>query len=161
MAFMRSEPPWLNTREQHLWRAWTQLNAELSATLQREMQKDAKLSMSDYGVLVHLTDSPEGRVRVSDLARVLQWEISRVSHQVTRMERRGLVQRSECVEDGRGAFVVVTARGRAAIEQAAPGHVTAVRRLVFDVLDDNDVATLSVAIDKMLAALHEMDRATS
>jgi len=65
--------------EEHLWRAWTQLSAELSATLQREMQSGAKLSMSDNEVLIHLTDSPEGRVRVSDLARLLQCERSRVS----------------------------------------------------------------------------------
>jgi len=113
---MRSETPWLSTQEERLWRGWMRLNTELSATLQREMQADAQLSMSDYDVLVHLTDSPEGRVRVSDLARLLQWERSRVSHHVPRMERRGLVERSECVEDGRGAFVAVTAAGRAANE---------------------------------------------
>jgi len=86
---MTSETPWLSTQEEHLWRRWTQLNAELSATLQREMQTDAKLSLSDYEVLVHLTDSPEGRVRVSELALLLQWERSRVSHHLTRMEHRG------------------------------------------------------------------------
>jgi DNA-binding MarR family transcriptional regulator len=148
---MRTEIPWLSAQEEHLWRAWTQLNAELSATLQREMQTDAKLSLSDYEVLVHLTDSPEGRLRVSDLARLLQWERSRVSHHLTRMERRGLVERRECPEDGRGAFIAVTATGRTANERAAPGHVAAVRRLVFDVLDADEVASLTAVIDKMLA----------
>ena len=109
--------------------------------------------MSDYEVLVHLTDSPEGRVRVTDLARLLQWERSRVSHHVTRMERRGLVERRECAEDGRGAFIAVTPAGRTAIEQAAPGHVAAVRRLVFDALDEDDVTSLSQAVDKMLSRL--------
>ena len=150
---MRTETPWLSAQEEHLWRAWTQLNAELSATLRREMQNEAKLSLSDYEVLVHLTDSPEGRVRVTDLARLLQWERSRVSHHLTRMERRGLVERSECAEDGRGAFIAVTATGRTANEQAAPGHVAAVRRLVFDALDENDVSCLSEAVDKMLSRL--------
>jgi DNA-binding MarR family transcriptional regulator len=150
---MSTETPWLSAHEEHLWRAWTQLNAELSATLQREMQNDAGLSISDYGVLVHLTDSPEGRLRVSDLARLLQWERSRVSHHLTRMERRGLVERRECPEDGRGAFIAVTATGRKANEQAAPGHVAAVRRLVFDALDENDVSCLRGAIDKMLSRL--------
>ena len=154
---MRPKTPWLSTQEEHLWRAWTQLNVELSATLQREMQSDAKLSLSDYEVLVHLTDSPEGRVRVSDLARLLQWERSRVSHHLTRMERRGLVERSECAEDGRGSFIAVTAAGRSANEEAAPGHVAAVRRLVFDALDETEVSCLSGAIDKMLAGLHEVD----
>ena len=150
---MRTEIPWLSAQEEHLWRAWTQLNVELSATLQREMQNDAKLSLSDYEVLVHLTDSPEGRVRVNDLARLLQWERSRVSHHLTRMERRGLVERRECAEDGRGAFIAVTKAGRTANEQAAPGHVAAVRRLVFDALDENDVSCLSQVVDKMLSRL--------
>src|SRR6478736_8243445 len=151
---MASDVPWLSAQEEHLWRGWTQLNTELSATLQRELQADAQLSGSDYEVLVHLTDSPEGRVRVSDLARLLQWERSRVSHHLTRMERRGLVERTECLEDGRGAFIGVTVAGRAAIEHAAPGHVAAVRRLVFDLLDEKDTAALGAAIDKMLAGLH-------
>ena len=150
---MATDVPWLSAQEEHLWRGWNRLNVELLVRLQRQMQADAGLSGSDYEVLVHLTDSPEGRVRVSDLARLLQWERSRVSHHLTRMERRGLVERTECLEDGRGAFIGVTSAGRAAIEQAAPGHVDAVRRLVFDVLDDQDVAALGVAVDKMLAAL--------
>jgi len=148
---MRSETRWLSPQEEHLWRTWTQLNAELSATLQREMQNDAKLSLSDYEVLVHLTDSPEGRIRVSDLARLLQWERSRVSHHLTRMERRGLVERRECPEDGRGAFIAVTRAGRAANEQAAPGHVAAVRRLVFDALTADEVGTFSTLVDKLRA----------
>ena len=157
---MTSTVPWLSAQEERVWRGWNRLNAEFLARLQRQMQADAQLSASDYEVLVHLTDSPEGRVRVSDLARLLQWERSRVSHHLTRMERRGLVERSECVEDGRGAYIGVTAAGRAAIEQAAPGHVTAVRRLVFDVLDEQDVAALGVAIDKMLGALDAGDLTT-
>ncbi len=152
---MTSKTPWLNPEQEHLWRGWNRLNAELKASLQRQLQTDAELSVSDYEVLVHLTDSPEGRVRVSDLALLLQWERSRVSHHLTRMERRGLVERTECLEDGRGAFIGVTIAGRAAIEDAAPGHVAAVRRLFFDLLDEKDTAALGAAIDKMLGGLHE------
>ena len=129
------------------------LNAQLSATLQRELQDDAGLSTQDYEVLVHLTDNPEGRMRVTDLARLMQWERSRVSHHVTRMERRRLVQRLECAEDGRGAFVVITPQGRAAIEQAAPGHVNAVRRLVFDALSPEEVNAFATIIEKALTQL--------
>ena len=150
---MTSETPWLSPEQEHLWRAWSRLNNELSARLQRELQDDAQLSLSDYEVLVHLTDTSEGRLRVSELARLLQWGLSRVSHHVTRMERRGLVERTTCVEDGRGAFIAVTDAGRAAIEQAAPGHVDAVRRLVFDALDADDVGALNAVFDKMLARL--------
>jgi DNA-binding MarR family transcriptional regulator len=155
MVDMSSEVRWLTPQEEHLWRGWLKLNTKLASALHRELQQDAGLSMPDFEVLVHLTDNPDGRLRVSDLAGLLQWERSRVSHHVKRMERRGLVQRRECSEDGRGAFVVITPRGRAAIEEAAPGHVTAVRRLVFDVLSKEEKAALAAVIDKLLARLNE------
>ena len=150
---MTSGVRWLTVEEERVWRRWLTLNARMSATLQRELQDDAGLSMPDFEVLVHLTDSPEGRVRVTDLARLMQWERSRVSHHVTRMERRRLVQRVECAEDGRGAFVVITPPGRAAIEEAAPGHVNMVRRLIFDALSPEEVDAFATIIEKMLAQL--------
>jgi DNA-binding MarR family transcriptional regulator len=150
---MSSDIRWLTAEEEHVWRRWLTLNARLSATLQRELQDDAGLSMPDFEVLVHLTDSPEGRMRVTDLAGLLQWERSRVSHHVTRMESRRLVKRVECAEDGRGAFIVITPQGRAAIGQAAPGHVNTVRRLVFDVLSPEEVDAFAMIIEKALAQL--------
>jgi len=151
MVEMDSEVRWLTAQEQHLWRGWLKLNAELASTLQRELQQDAGLSMQDYEVLVHLTDNPEGRVRVTELAGLLQWERSRVSHHIKRMERRGLVERAQCSEDGRGAFIVITTKGRAAIEEAAPGHVMAVRRLMFEALSEEEKVALAAVIDKLLA----------
>ena len=157
---MSSDVRWLTAKEERVWRRWLTLNARLSATLQRELQDDAGLSMPDFEVLVHLTDSPAGRVRVTDLARLLQWERSRVSHHVTRMESRRLVQRVECAEDGRGAFVVITPQGRAAIEQAAPCHVDTVRRLVFDALNPEEVDALATIIDKALAQVDNQAEAS-
>ena len=145
--------PWLSERQQHVWRRWLTATALLPAALHRELQADAGLSLPDFDVLVHLTDSPEGRVRVTDLARALSWEKSRASHHLTRMERRGLVRREECGDDGRGAYVRLTEEGRTAIEQAAPGHVRAVRALVFDQLTDHEVAVLDSALGKVLAGL--------
>jgi len=150
---MGSDVQWLTAQEQRVWRRWLTLNARLSAALHKELQDDASLSMPDFEVLVHLTDNPEGRIRVTDLARLLQWERSRVSHHVTRMERRRLVQRVECAEDGRGAFIVITPQGRTAIEQAAPGHVKAVRRLVFDALSPEDLDAFATIIEKALTQL--------
>ena len=150
---MSSDVRWLTATEQRVWRRWLTLNARLSATLHKELHDDAGLSMPDYEVLVHLTDSPQGRIRVTDLARLLQWERSRVSHHTTRMERRRLVQRVECAEDGRGAFIVITPQGRAAIEQAAPGHVTTVRRLIFDALTPDEIDALATITDKALTQL--------
>jgi len=153
MDAMSSDVRWLSAQEERVWRRWLTLNARLSATLHKELQDDAGLSMPDFEVLVHLTDSPQGRVRVTDLAKALQWERSRVSHHATRMERRRLVQRVECAEDGRGAFIVITPQGRAAIEQAAPGHVKAVRHLVFDALSDEEVKAFATIIEKALTQL--------
>ena len=153
MDTMSSDVRWLSAQEERVWRRWLTLNARLSAMLHKELQDDAGLSMPDFEVLVHLTDSPQGRIRVTDLAKALQWERSRVSHHVTRMERRRLVQRVECAEDGRGAFIVITPPGRAAIEQAAPGHVNAVRRLVFDALSDEEVKAFATIIEKALTQL--------
>ncbi len=153
MGDMSSPVRWLTAQEQHLWRGWLKLNIELASKLQRELQEDAGLSMPDYEVLVHLTDNSEGRVRVTELAGLLQWERSRVSHHITRMEGRGLVERMQCSEDGRGAFVVITPQGRAAIEEAAPGHVMAVRRLIFNTLNGEEKAALAAVIDKLLARL--------
>jgi DNA-binding MarR family transcriptional regulator len=148
---MTPQDEWLTPQEGRLWRGWLKLNAKLSATLQRELQDDAGLSLPDFDVLVHLSEHPDGRLRVTDLAGLLQWERSRVSHHFTRMEKRGLVQRVECLEDGRGAFVSITPQGRTAIEQAAPGHVKVVRRLMFDVLSTSEISQLAHTLDKLLA----------
>jgi DNA-binding MarR family transcriptional regulator len=156
---MTDEAAWLPADSERLWRRWLRLNALLPAALHRELQADADLSLPDFDVLVQLTDSPEGRVRVNDLARGLHWERSRVSHHVTRMERRGLVAREECRDDGRGAFVVLTPEGRAAIEQAAPAHVATVRRLVFDALSPHEAEVMAGVVEKVLGRLEEGDPA--
>jgi DNA-binding MarR family transcriptional regulator len=155
MVDMKPGVGWLTGQEEHLWRGWLKLNAELASRLQRELHQDVGLSMPDFEVLVHLTDNPKGRLRVTELAGLLHWERSRVSHHIKRMERRGLVERVECREDGRGAFVVITAQGRAAIEEAAPGHVMAVRRLMFDGLSEEEEAALAAVIDKLLARMDD------
>ncbi|MEV1247531.1 MarR family winged helix-turn-helix transcriptional regulator [Nonomuraea sp. NPDC050022] len=150
---MDAPSPWLTENQQNVWRTWLTLNTRLQAALHRELQTDAGLSLQDYDVLVQLTDTADGRMRVSDLARALHWERSRLSHHVTRMARRGLVEREECADDGRGAFIVLTPAGRTAIEQAAPAHVDTVRKLVFDSLSDEELDTLAAITDKILAQL--------
>jgi DNA-binding MarR family transcriptional regulator len=109
--------------------------------------------MPDFETLVYLTDVEEGRLRISALATAMDWERSRLSHHIKRMEARGLVTREGCPEDGRGAFVAITPEGRAAIEQAAPSHVRSVRRLVIDVLSDDELQELGRITDKLLARL--------
>lgn len=144
---------WLDEEQQRTWRSWLQLNRDLPAALARDLASCSELSMADFEVLVNLTDVPEGRLRISELAANMAWERSRVSHQLKRMEARGLVDRAGCPDDGRGSFVGITPAGRAAIEQAAPSHVEAVRRLVVDVLTEEELATLGRLTDKLLARM--------
>lgn len=145
-----TDVPWLDKHQQRVWRSWLQVNIRLNAALHRQMQADAGLSLPDFEVLVLLTDDPAERIRVSDMARALQWERSRLSHHLTRMEKRGLVERAECPEDGRGAVVLLTPAGREAIEQAAPAHVRTVRALFVDRLDARDLSDLDRIVAKLL-----------
>lgn len=138
-----TEPRWLDEREQRAWRGYLAMQSRLQARLNRRLQDDSGLSLTDFDVLVALTDRDEVRMRVHELADTLQWERSRLSHQLSRMQRRGLLEREDCEDDARGAFVVLTAQGRRAIERAAPPHVEAVRELVFDGLDDGQVDALA------------------
>ncbi|ANY07102.1 MarR family winged helix-turn-helix transcriptional regulator [Pseudonocardia sp. HH130630-07] len=134
---------WLDDHEQAAWRSFLRMRSRLHAELHRRLQAESGLSISDFDVLVALTDRPDGRVRVLELAAALDWEKSRLSHHLARMRTRGLLTREECGDDGRGHVVVLTAEGRAAIERAAPGHVETVRELVFDALPAGDVEALA------------------
>jgi DNA-binding MarR family transcriptional regulator len=144
---------WLTDSEQRAWRGYHAVQARLSARLNRQLQTDSGLSLADYEVLVALTDRPEGRLRVFELAEALQWEQSRLSHHLARMQQRGLVNRRACRDDRRGSYVLVTAAGRRAIEAAAPGHVEAVRRLFFDGLSPDQVELVELLSSRILARL--------
>lgn len=144
---------WLTDDQQRVWRDWLRLNALLPAALHRELQADSDLSLQDFDVLVALTDTPDERLRVSELADALHWERSRLSHHVRRMERRGLVQRDDCLDDGRGSYIVLSPAGRQAIDRAAPAHVETVRELFVDALTAEELATLAGITGKVLARL--------
>jgi DNA-binding MarR family transcriptional regulator len=140
---------WLDATQQRAWRGFLDLHARLAAKLNRDLQQTSGLSLTDYDVLVHLTDVPDGRLRAFELGERLQWDKSRVSKQVARLAARGLVAKEECEADRRGAYVVLTPAGRRAIEAAAPAHVELVHRLVFDTLTPGQIrewAAISTAI---------------
>jgi DNA-binding MarR family transcriptional regulator len=148
-----TEPRWLDEREQRAWRGYLAMQSRLHARLNRRLQDDSGLSLTDFDVLVALTDRTGVRMRVHELADTLQWERSRLSHQLSRMQRRGLVEREDCEDDARGAFVVLTTEGRRAIERAAPPHVEAVRDLVFDGLDDGQIDALAQIAETVVARI--------
>ncbi|HWH01579.1 MAG TPA: MarR family transcriptional regulator, partial [Pilimelia sp.] len=144
---------WLDDDEQRAWRAYLRMTARLTAALSRQLQAQSQLSLPDYEVLVHLTDAPDGRLRPYELQRAMDWEQSRLSHHLSRMQGRGLIRREQCGDDGRGAYVRLTDAGRQAITAAAPGHVAAVRRHFFDALTPEQVAALRQVASRVLDRL--------
>jgi DNA-binding MarR family transcriptional regulator len=148
---------WLTAREQHAWRQFLRMHAQLARHLNRQLQRDSDLSASDYDVLVHLAEAPDERRRAFELAAALQWEKSRLSHHLTRMEHRGLVVREECTTDARGAHVALTGAGRRALGDAAPAHVAEVRRVFLDALSPAQVDALGEIADAVLARLDADD----
>ena len=146
---------WLDERELRAWRSLQFMQMRLEGELARQLAADSGLSYPDYLVFVALTDRPDGRMRLFELAEALGWEKSRVSHQVARMAKRGLVAKEKCDSDRRGAFVVITAHGRREIEAAAPGHVDAVRRMFVDRLTPDQLDAIGDAADAVLAARGE------
>ena len=146
---------WLSDDEQRVWRTYLRMSSLLPAALNRELQQDSGLTLPEYEVLVQLSEAPQHRLRPFQICDALTWEQSRLSHQLTRMERRGLVCRRECAADGRGAFVELTAAGEEAIGAAAARHVAAVRRLVFDRLTDAQRAAFEEACTAIVSAVSE------
>ncbi|MFE3202372.1 MarR family winged helix-turn-helix transcriptional regulator [Embleya sp. NPDC059237] len=148
-----NEPRWLDVREAAVWKKYRDLRRELQSALDRQLARDSDLSGADYAVLVPLSESPGDILRARELQAELGWERSRLSHQISRMETRGMVAREPCEDDARGSMVRMTPKGRAAIEAAAPEHVETVRRYFFDPLSADDVEALDVLLDRLLAAL--------
>ena len=146
---------WLDERERAVWRSLQMMQMRLDGELARQLAADTGLSYPDYLVLVALTEQPDGRMRLFELADVLGWEKSRLSHHIGRMTARHLVDKESCPSDRRGAFVVVTERGRTVIEAAAPGHVATVRRLFVDRLTPAQLDAIGAAAEIVLSALDD------
>lgn len=142
---------WLSDEQQRIWRNYLALTGALHTAMHRQLQQDCELSLSDYDVLVALSE--QGPQRINELGELIGWEQSRVSHQLRRMRGRGLVGREGDNNDRRGATVEITAAGIAALEAAAPGHVELVRSVMFDGLSAAQLAAFGAAIETVLARL--------
>jgi DNA-binding MarR family transcriptional regulator len=138
-----TEPAWLDETEARAWRGYMRMRTLLHAQIVRDLAREAGLSGPDYDVLSNVSEAPGRRARLGDLAARMAWSRSRLSHHITRMERRGLVTREDCTSDGRGAFVVLTDAGWRAIRGAAPGHVASVRRHFIDLLSREQLDALA------------------
>ena len=138
---------WLDVEQQRAWRAYLVGTTLLMDRLDRDLRAHHDLSLPEYEVLVRLSECPGKRLRMASLADSLSHSRSRVTHTVSRMEREGLVDRVACVSDGRGVEAVLTERGFARLEAAAPTHVRGVREYLLDLADGDDFEAVGRVFD--------------
>ena len=147
----------LSESQSRAWRLLVDMQELLRGRIEQQLQADSGLSNADYSVLVALSEAPNGQLRALNLVRALEWEKSRLHHQLTRMCARGLIERSSGA--GRTSYAAITAAGRAALEAAVPSHTAEVRRLVFDQLSSRQVQQLAEISQCILDGLRRSEPA--
>ncbi len=148
-----TDPLWLTDEQLATWRGLMNLIQRLPAALECQLQADSQLSFLEYYVLALLADQPARRLRMSELAAQANAELSRVSHLVSRLVKRGLLDKESDPVDGRYTFAILTDAGFDHQAEAAPGHVRRVRELFIDVLGPRDLDALRRTTDKMTTRL--------
>lgn len=149
-----AETRWLDEGEQEIWRAFIKVTEGLTEHFDRQLQRDSAMPYTYYEILVALSEAPGRTLRMSTLAGARGSSRSRLSHAVARLEEVGWVVRRTCDTDKRGSFAVLTDEGFAALEAAAPGHVTAVREKLFDALTPEQTVMLGQISKAILAGLN-------
>jgi DNA-binding MarR family transcriptional regulator len=152
---MPTEPDWLNPREDRAWRAFMHARHQLNASLNQHLLRDSGLSEADYEILAVLSEHPTGQMPAQELGALVQWEKSRLSHQIRRMQQRGLVARESNPADGRSAIICLLPAGRRAIQDAAPQHVRNVRRHFIDLFTPPELDTFAALNERVLHHLGE------
>jgi DNA-binding MarR family transcriptional regulator len=132
----------LEPEEWELWNTWMQAQRLLTRELDRDLQRDHGISKAEFSVLVTLHLTPGGRLRVGELVESLGWEKSRVSHQLSRMESRDLVERTGSGSSGRRIGIGLTADGRRAVQDAILSHGENIRRYFFEALAPEQAAAI-------------------
>jgi DNA-binding MarR family transcriptional regulator len=149
------EPPvkWLTEAELHSWLSFVRLLTWLPWSIDQQLRRDSNLSMVEYQVMARLSQSPERTLRMSSLADLANASLSRLSHLVTRLERRGLVRREPDPADGRFTNAILTGNGFRTLAEAASGHVAHVRSLVIDVLSPEQLRRIGLAADRIMSRI--------
>ena len=148
-----SEVSEIDAADWALWVDFVRVEHELTRELDRRLQRDAGISQGDYAVMVTLFEAPDRRLRPGALGEAIAWEKSRLSHQLTRMVARGLVEREECDTDGRGSWVMLTPDGRRALLRAMRDHARDIRTLFLDLLEPDEKQALAEVTTRVLARL--------
>ena len=149
----RPDPPWLDETEQAVWRQYIALLRQLPDRLNASLTRGHGLTLIDYEVLARLSEAPLRRLRMTELAEGALLSKSRLSHQISRMEKEGLVRREPCETDGRGFFAVLTDDGWQKLLQAVPTHVRDVRESFVTPLSREQLTALGEALDTIAKAL--------
>lgn len=149
---MPSQTRWLDDEEQELWRLLLGAVRKINRGMDETLKAGGEVSASEFAVLVALSEAPEQHLRLHELCTQLEWDRSRASHQITRMEKRGLLYKEPDSVDARGINVCVTHVGLEHLRRAAPEHVESVRRMVFDHLQPEDVPALRRFFNGVLQA---------
>ncbi|MEN3608042.1 MarR family winged helix-turn-helix transcriptional regulator [Plantactinospora sp. ZYX-F-223] len=150
-----TEPEWLNERERRAWYGFLTMQEDVRRHMNRQLLREAGISLPDFAVLSALHQSPHGPLRVFELREVLRWEKTRLTHQISRMISRGLVERRSCAEDSRGNHVALTEEGRSVIEKASRLHLRYVREFFIDVLSPRQLDTLAAISETVLENLKD------
>ncbi|MFA3835465.1 MarR family winged helix-turn-helix transcriptional regulator [Streptomyces aureus] len=148
-----TEPHWLDDDERQHWNAFAYVLTQLPAALEAQMQRDAGISQFDYVVMSALSMAPERTLRMSEVAQYAGSTLSRLSNVVGRLEKRGWVRRHPDPSDGRSTLASLTDDGMDKVVAAAPGHIDAVRRLIFDPLTKAQQRQLGAVSQRILGAL--------
>jgi len=135
------------------WRAYVVGKELLDFRLNHDLQEEHQLALADYELLARLSEAPAGQARMSSLAEQVASSKSRVSHQVSRMEKAGLVRRQECPSDGRGVIAVITSHGLQVLRGAAPTHVRGVRDHLVNLLSDDERVVLAEVFERVISHL--------
>lgn len=144
-----SEPQWLSDSEQRIWRTYLLGAAELWERLDLAL-RPFKLSLNEYSILVCLSEGPDQRLRMSELADAVHQSRSRLTHTITRMEVAGLVRRQASNSDRRGVWAELTDEGRGLLRECAPKHVESVRKHFVQPAGPDDWEALGRVFDAML-----------
>ncbi|NUU18552.1 MarR family transcriptional regulator [Cellulomonas humilata] len=148
-----TEPRWLTPEQLCAWKKLIAVVELLPGTLESQLQRDSGLSHFEYFTLAMLSEAPDRTLRMTSLAAQTNATLARLSHVVTRLEKRGLVRREACAEDRRATNAILTPAGWTTVEAAAPGHVGTVLATVIDPLTDSDVADLDRVMGRILEVL--------
>ena len=143
---------WLDAEEALAWRSLVMANARLMATLDHELMAQDRISLPDYEVLMHLSETPEQRLRMTELAERVHLSPSGLTRRVDRLVRSRLVSREQCHDDRRGSFAVLSPQGAAVLAKAAPTHLVGVRTHLIDLLDRDEITALSKIMTRVMDA---------